>query len=152
MDSIDQNILDLLSKNSRMTATAISKTINLSVPAVTERIKNLEETNIIEYYTLKTNLDIMGYNLHTFIFVSIDNTEYTNIFREEIIKFDEVLECHHIAGEYDYLLKVVVKDTSALESFISCKLKHINGVSKSNTLFRLSTLKHTLNRRFTIDD
>lgn len=152
MNSIDQHILDLLTKNSRMTATAISKTINLSVPAVTERIKNLEESNIIEQYTLKPNLSIMGYNLHTFIFVSIDSTEHTEIFRKKIILYDEVLECHHIAGEYDYLLKVVVEDTNALESFISSKLKQIKGVSKSNSLFRLSTLKHTLNRRTIIDD
>lgn len=146
MDNIDLKILELLKENSRMTATAISKSINLSVPAVTERIKQLEETDIISGYTLKINHKAVGYGLQTFIFISIESPQYIEGFKKEILQFSEILECHHIAGEYDYLLKVLVKDTDDLEVFITHKLKTIKGVHKSNTLFSLSSIKNTFSR------
>lgn len=146
MDNIDRSILRLLEINSRTTATAISKSINLSLPAVTERIKQLEESGIIDQYTIKINPKSMGFTLKTFVFVTLDNSKYIKDFRAKVAQLDPVLECHHLAGEYDYLLKVVVRDTDELESFISYHLKAIPGVGKTNTLFSLSTIKETFNR------
>lgn len=61
------------------------------------------------------------------------------------MKTEEVLECHHIAGEYDYMLKVLVEDTDALEFFISSALKRLKGVNRSRTVINLSTIKHEIN-------
>lgn len=146
MDIIDAKILETLKHNGRSTASEISKKVNLSIPAVSERIKKLEEANVIEQYTVKINREKMGYKLLAIIFVNIDHAANIQQFREAIIQFSEVIECHHLAGEYDYMLKVLIEDTGKLETFLSEKLKSIQGVQKSNTLIVLSTLKEILNR------
>ena len=146
MDMIDLNILETLKQNGRETASEISKKVHLSIPAVSERIKKLEEANIIEKYTIKINREKMGYKLLVTIFVNIEQTVNIKHFRETIIKYFEVIECHHIVGEYDYMLKVLLKDSSELEDFIGNKLKSIKGVQKSNSIVILSTLKEEINR------
>ncbi len=146
MDAIDMRILSLLKQNGRMTASEISKKVNLSIPAVSERIRKLEEGRIIEGYTIRINREKLNFKLLAMIFVNIGKSAFIPSFREEIAAFHEVLECHHIAGEYDYLLKVLVEDTKALEYFLSDKLKKIKGVEKSSTIIILSTLKEDRNR------
>ena len=145
MDMVDLKIINELKDNGRATSSEISKKVNLSIPAVAERIRKMEERGIIEKYTVKVNRESLELNLLAFIFVNIDNTENIDNFRQSIIKEDLVLECHHIAGEYDYLLKVLVKDTKTLEYFLSKKLKKIIGVSNSNTFIVLSSLKEDIN-------
>lgn len=146
MDIIDAKILEALKQNGRATASEISKKVNLSVPAVSERIRKLEESTVIEQYTVKINREKMGYKLLAIIFVNIDHTANIQHFRDAIIPFSEVMECHHMAGEYDYMLKVLIEDTAQLEIFLSEKLKSIPGVQTSNTLIVLSTLKEMINR------
>lgn len=146
MDIIDGKILEALKQNGRSTASDISKQVNLSVPAVSERIRKLEEANIIEQYTIKINREKMGFKLLAVIFVNIDHAANIQHFRDAIIQFPEVIECHHMAGEYDYMLKVLIEDTSKLEFFLNEQLKTILGVQKSNTLIVLSTLKEIMNR------
>jgi Lrp/AsnC family leucine-responsive transcriptional regulator len=146
MDQIDILILEALKNNGRTTASEISKKVNLSIPAVSERLRKLEENRTIEQYTVRINRDKMGYKLLTLVFVTIDLPVNTEGFRETILRFDEVIECHHMAGEYDYLLKVLLRDSSELEDFLSKKLKAIQGVKKTNSLIVLSTLKETANR------
>ncbi|MCM3293915.1 Lrp/AsnC family transcriptional regulator [Paenibacillus sp. MER 180] len=145
MDSIDSSIMDALKENSRMTASEISKRVNLSIPAVTERIRKLEEANIIETYTIKINREKMGCKLLSFIFVNIDQSTHIEDFRQAVVACKPVLECHHVAGQYDYLLKVLVADTQELEHFISHTLKNMIGVQSSNTIISLSSLKENIN-------
>ncbi|WP_059043149.1 Lrp/AsnC family transcriptional regulator [Paenibacillus rubinfantis] len=145
MDITDQRILESLKQNSRMTASEIGKRVGLSVPAVSERIRKLEEAGIIEAYTVKINRTKTGHKLLAFVFVGIEHTRYIEAFRTKIIACGPVLECHHLAGEYDYLLKVLVEDTAHLEYFLTETLKKIPGVVKSNTMISLSTLKENIN-------
>lgn len=145
MDSIDINILNVLKENSRMSTSEISKKVNLSVPAVAERIRKMQEAGIIEKFTIKLNREKMNYKLLAFICINIDRTENIQNFRKAIVQHNCVLECHHIAGEYDYLLKVLVEDTKALEYLLSDTLKKIKGVINSNTIISLSTLKEDIN-------
>ena len=146
MDEIDKKIIKILSENSRISNSEISKQVFLSIPAVGERIKKLEEKNIIEKYTIRTNRNKLGYKLLAIIFVNIDDTEKIKEFREKITEMEEVIECLHMAGEYDYLLKILVRDTEELEDFLSNKMKSIKGVGRSNTMISLSTLKDVGNR------
>lgn len=145
MDHIDRNILSELSKNGRATASEISKKVSLSIPAVAERIRKMEESGMIECYTVKINRAKSNLKLTAFVSVQIDKTENIGNFREAVTRYPAVLECHHVAGPYDYLLKVLVEDTAALEKFLSCELKQIPGVSGSNTTIVLSTLKEKVN-------
>ena len=143
MDNIDTAILYCLKENGRVTASEISKKVKLSIPAVAERIRKLEQNSIIQKYTIKLDRWQTGQKLLAFIFVNIDKTEHINAFRSQITVLPGVLECHHLAGAYGYLLKV--SDTDALESFLTNKLKKITGVSSSNTFITLATLKEELN-------
>lgn len=145
MDTIDLKIIDVLKENGRASTSEISKRVKLSIPAVAERIRKMEEADIIEKYTIKVNRDKTNYKLLAFVFVNIDKTENVEGFRKSIVQYNSVLECHHIAGEYDYLLKLLVEDTKALEHFISHMLKNIKGVIKSNTIIALSSLKEDIN-------
>ncbi len=145
MDTIDLKIIDVLKENGRASASEISKKVNLSIPAVAERIRKMEEAYIIEKYTIKVNRDKINFKLLAFVFVNIDKTENIDGFRKDIVKYSSVLECHHVAGECDYLLKILVEDTKSLEYFISNMLKNIKGVIKSNTIITLSSLKEDIN-------
>lgn len=141
MDAIDLKILRLLKSNSRITNSEIGKQVSLSLPAVSERIRKLEESDVIRRYTIKLNRERFQLNLLAFIFVTLDQKEKTELFRETVRNCDSVLECHHITGEYDYLLKVAVKDTAALENLISATLKRTAGTARTNTVMALSTQK-----------
>jgi Lrp/AsnC family leucine-responsive transcriptional regulator len=146
MDQIDRHILKILQANSRASASEISKEVALSLPAVSERIRKLEESGVIASYGIRVNRAASGYHLLAMMFVSIDKTEQIDNFRKQIIAFPQVLECHHIAGEYDYLLKLLLRDTTELEDFLSRQLKSIDGVARTNTQVILSSLKEEINR------
>ncbi|MGC5324522.1 Lrp/AsnC family transcriptional regulator [Brevibacillus sp. SYSU BS000544] len=141
MDLVDTKIIQLLKQNGRMTSSEMSKHTHLSIPAVAERVRKLEDRGVIERFTVKLNREEMGQTMLAFIFVILERTEDISVFRDKIIQVPEVLECHHLAGEYDYLLKVAVEGTKGLEAFISNSLKAIKGVAKTNTIIALSTLK-----------
>jgi Lrp/AsnC family leucine-responsive transcriptional regulator len=145
MDAIDYDILNELKVNGRASASEISKKVNLSIPAVAERIRKLEQAEVIRQYTVKINRDKIEKHLLAFIFINIDKTEDIDNFRNVIVQHNCVLECHHVAGNYDYLLKVIAEDTKALENFLSKTLKKIKGVSSSNTIISLITLKEEIN-------
>ncbi|MDF2595292.1 MAG: transcriptional regulator [Clostridia bacterium] len=144
MDEIDLRILNMLKENSRYTVSEISKTINLSIPAVSERIRKMEASKIIEQYTIKVNRESMNYKTLAFVFVTIDETENIEGFRRDIVNNQSVLECHHVVGEYDYLLKVLVEDPKSLEHFLSNQLKKIKGVIRTNTIISLLSLKENM--------
>lgn len=145
MDDTDRAILRELKENGRATSSEISKKVNLSIPAVAERIRKMEQAAIIERYTVKIGRKQSGQKLLAFIFVNIERNENIDTFRKSIIKHPNVLECHHMAGSYDYLLKVITEDTQSLERFLTEDLKKIKGVADTNTLITLTTLKEEIN-------
>ena len=145
MDEIDKNILNILEKDSRKSASAIGEIVNLSVPAVLERMKKLDKANIITEYTIKINRKKLGLSLAAFILVVLERSADIKGFRDKITQIPNVLECHHVAGQYDYILKICVKDTDDLEHFLMDVLKNIDGVASSNTLISLSILKENFN-------
>jgi len=147
VDKLDYQILEALKENGRSTASEISRRVSLSVPAVTERIRKMEQAQIIEKYTVKINQKEAGYRLLAFIFVTISAVKHIEPFQRQIIQEPAVLECHHIAGSYDYILKVLVKDTEDLENFLGHILKQVEGVAGTNTIICLSTAKEEINRQ-----
>ena len=122
MDRYDSKILQLLIDNARITGADIARKINLSLPAVTERLRKLHRLGYIDKYTIQVNRKQLNLQLLAFIQVWIDHTKAAPV-KENLIALNEVLECHHIAGEYDLLLKVLVKDTAALEELLVKKEK-----------------------------
>lgn len=143
MDKIDAKIIQMLKENSRTTCSDISKKVLLSVPAVTERLRKLEDENIIKQYTIRLNRKKLELNILAFVLISID-PEHMSDFRELVIKSEWILECHHITGEYDYLLKIVAESTDKLDIYIVEVLQKIAGVKNTNTIVVLSTSKEDL--------
>ena len=141
MDATDKKILSILKENSRESASDIARQVSLSIPAVTERIRKLEAGGVIEKYTLRINPCELGYNLLVFVLVKIDSSRNLEAFQSRAAALSNVLECHHIAGPSDYLLKMLAKDLPDLEEFLSCTLKDLPGVAEIQPLFCLSTLK-----------
>lgn len=146
MDRYDTKILQLLAENSRITGADIARKINLSLPAVTERLRKLDRSGYIDKYTIRVNRQQLGLHLLAFIQVWIDHSKGAAV-KENIIALNEVLECHHIAGEYDLLLKVLVKDTAALEELLVKKIKSIKAITRTSTTIILSTYKEEVNAK-----
>ena len=119
----------------------ISKKINLSISAVSERLKKLENKDIIEKYTAVLNPKKFNKTVQVIMFVSINDTKYTENFINIVNANDDILECHYVAGDFDYALKIHTKDTDSLEVILK-KIKSIDGVSKTRTSVILSSLKN----------
>ena len=145
MDSMDEAIVNELKQNARASASGIGKLINLSTPAVAERIRKLERAGIITRYTVRIDREKTGKGVLAFLLVQISGTEHTETFRRAVTAHPCVLECHHVAGAYDYLLKVAAEDMRTLETFITQTLKTMRGVSGTNTMIALKTLKEEIN-------
>jgi len=146
MDKTDTKILALLGANARMTASDISREVGLSVPAVGDRIRRLEEQKVIQGYTLRLNRAAVGFPVLCFVKVALTRSASIPLFQREVCKFAEVLECHYIAQEYDYLLKVSTADMNALSEFLSYRLKALDGVDKVSTTVAIKTIKEEFNR------
>ncbi|ACU60305.1 Lrp/AsnC family transcriptional regulator [Chitinophaga pinensis] len=146
MDKFDSKILRLLIQNARITGADIARKINLSLPAVTERLRKLGRSGIIDSYTIRVNREKLSLHLMAFINIWIDHTKNTNV-KDQITAIDEVLECHHVAGDYDLLLKVLVSDTAALENLLVNKIKAIKGITRTSTTIILRSYKEEINSK-----
>lgn len=143
MDKIDLNILKCLKQNSRQTASIISQTINLSVSAVIERIRKMEQKGIIKRYTVILDEKQLGNDLTVFISIRLEHPKYGEDFVKEVEGHPNVAECYYIAGDVDYLLKVVTNSSNNLET-VHQDIKQMAGVSWTKTLYVLSTIKNDI--------
>ena len=141
LDALDFKILSRLFQQGRVTWTELASEFKLSVPTITDHVKKLEEKNIIKGYSAQINFYALGYSLHAFIFVTLAHPDNQEEFLKMITDLSEVFECHHIAGEDDYLLKVLCKDTLHLDGLLNKELKTIPGVVKTRTTVVLSSPK-----------
>ncbi|PKM58043.1 MAG: Lrp/AsnC family transcriptional regulator [Firmicutes bacterium HGW-Firmicutes-3] len=140
MDIIDKRILHILHKNARITASDISNQINLSVSAVGDRLKKLEASGMIENYTTILNSTMLGKSLTAIIMVALERPKYAEVFEVFVNNEKDILDCYYLAGDYDYALKIVTKDTATLETLIG-KIKNVEGLLKTKTTIVLSTIK-----------
>ena len=143
LDKIDRKILKLLQENSKITNLELSKKINLSPAPTLERVKKLEQTNIIDSYHAEVNPQSIGLNVKTFVLVSLawKKENVLDLFIEKIQHIDEITECYIITGEADLLLKVVCKDIPTYEQLLFKTLSQIGEIERLKTLVTLSTVK-----------
>jgi len=146
MDNTDLRMLDELANNSRITGADIARKIHLSLPAVTERLRKLDKSGVIEQYTVRFNREMLGLKLLAFVQVWLEHAG-ASAAKEYLISLPQVLECHHIAGDYDLLLKVLVKDTGELEELLSNRIKGSPAVTRTSTTIVMSTYKEDINIR-----
>lgn len=141
LDDLDLQILDIMQNGAGVSNAEIAKRINLSPPATHARIKRLENEGYINRHVVILNQEMLGFDLLSFIFMStnIHQTEKLEDMEKALQSMPEVLECHCITGEYDYLLKVANKDRRELENFIR-KLNRL-GVTRIQTSLALREIK-----------
>lgn len=132
MDEIDKDIIFHLQENGRMAFTELGKKVGLSTPAVNERVKKLEEKNIIQGYKAIINSDKL--NKPIMAMILYDNTK-CDLFIEFCKNHIEVIECHRLAGQYNFIVKIVTASVQTLESFIDESMKY----GQPSTLIRLSS-------------
>jgi len=143
MDHIDKKILEILQRSARVTNVQLAQAVALSPPAVIERVKKLEEKGIIRQYVAIVDEKKVGKSTQSFVAVSLEFHEPSSIenFTRSVMECPAILECYHLAGEDDYMLKVLSRDVAEYESFLLDTLTRIPGVRKVRTLFILSTVK-----------
>jgi Lrp/AsnC family leucine-responsive transcriptional regulator len=145
LDDIDKKLLLMLQTDAKKTTKALSLKLNLSVTAVYERIKKLEKEGVIEKYVALLNTSKIDRNFVVFCHLKLiqHTKEFISKFESQIIKFPEVLECHHVSGDYDYILKILVKDMEAYRSFLVTKLTTLEHIGSTHSTFMISEVKKT---------
>ena len=145
LSKVDKKILMLLQENGRLSNVELSRQINLSPPATHGRVKRLEDQGFIKGYAAILDHAKIGYDMLCFINVRMEakQSERSSDFRTVVMRMPEVLECHQITGEYDYLLKVAVQDQRALEQFVVDCLTPTPGVGRLYTSLVLSEVKES---------
>ncbi len=143
LDNQDRLLLQLLQENSRTSNAELARHLNLSAPGLQKRIKKLEESGCIDGYVTLVNREALGLGLLCFTQVTLTHNqpECAGQFCESIKGLPEVLECHHLTGEFDYLLKLVMPDHQQLERFLREQITLIPGVDKVRTNIVLSEVK-----------
>ena len=142
IDAVDVKIIKLLQINARTTASDIAEKIGMSVPAVSERLRKLENAGIIERYTAILDNVKLGKSVMAIMMVAFNNPDIaaTDAFRELVSNEIDVLECYSVTGEYDFQLKIITASTASLEQLMS-RIKASPGVGKTSTSVILATVK-----------
>lgn len=143
LDTIDLKIVQRLMVQGRATWSELASLLGLSAPAAAERVRKLEERAVIKQYSAIVDPEAVDLGLAAFIAVFLARPEHRENFLATIKMMPQVLECHHIAGDEDYILKVRCQGTRDLEVLVSEKIKGIPGVIKTRTTIILSTIKET---------
>ena len=145
MDTIDKKLLGLLQKDTKKTTKELSMVLNLSVTAVYERIKKLEREGVIKKYV--AILDRNKVEKAFVVFCHIKLIQHTkdliHTFESEVIKLDEVSECFHVSGDYDYILKVNVKDMVEYREFMVTKLTGLQHIGSTQSSFMIGEVKNS---------
>jgi Lrp/AsnC family leucine-responsive transcriptional regulator len=143
MDTIDRKILDYVQQKGRDTYAEIGAAVGLSVSAINERLKKLERAGTIKGWGARVDPKHVGQGVLAFMLLLIDRPENEKKLVEAICALPEVLECHHITGEWSYLLKLRLSDVSEIETVLADTIKQNPGAIRTHTLLALSSRKET---------
>jgi DNA-binding Lrp family transcriptional regulator len=145
LDLTDVKILNILQREGRITTKALAEQLNLTTTPVFERVKKLEREGIIDKYVALLNQKKIDKKLIVFVSLSLKNhtRSYLEGFVKEVGSFNEVQECYHIAGNFDYMIKVIVKDMEAYQQFLLTKISTNNNIATVQSSFVLSKEKYS---------
>jgi Lrp/AsnC family leucine-responsive transcriptional regulator len=145
MDTIDKKLLLLLQKDSKKTTKELSVKLNLSVTAVYERVKKLEREGIIQNYVALINRSKVDKGFIVFCHIKLiqHTREFLTKFESQVVKLSEILECHHVSGDYDYILKIAVRDMEEYREFLVTKLTTLEHIGSTHSTFMISEVKNT---------
>lgn len=145
LDTIDKKLLLLLQSDSKQTTKELSLKLHLSVTAVYERVKKLEREGIIDKYVALVNRNKIQKGFVVFCHIKLiqHSRDFLTTFESEVGKLSEVLECFHVSGDYDYILKVCVENMEAYREFMVTKLTTLQHIGSTHSTFMISEVKNT---------
>ncbi len=147
LDPIDLKILSILQSHGRCHLAELAKEVDLSSPAVMERLKKLEARGVIKGYQAVLDPKKVGKDITAFIGVSVAHQRHIDAFSSHMVRQRDVLECHHVTGEESFLLKVKTANTESLEKLLA-DIRSLEGVTRTVTKVVLSTPKETQKLEF----
>lgn len=150
LDHYDMQILELLQEDARITNKELSAKLGLSTTPIFERVKKLERNGYIKKYVALVDQKKLDKNLTSILSVSLSKhtNEAIQNFLKNVAKFDQVMECYHIAGQSDFVLKVIVEDMDAYQDFIVNHFSKMENLSRLQSSFVMKEMKHTTAFKF----
>ena len=143
LDDVDRRLLALLQQDGRMPVARLAEAVDLTAPPVHERLRRLEEAGILLGYAVRLDASRLGWRLTVFVSVTLALHREGSVkkFRDAVQEVPEILECHHLTGSADFLLRVVCRDTAHYEDLVLHTLTRLPGVERLNSSVVLSTFK-----------
>jgi len=145
LDRIDRRLLARLQQDGRAAISQLAREVHLTVTPTLERVRRLEASGYIEGYFARLNARRLGLGLLAYVEVSLDRTtpDAFERFKQAMLAQDEVMECHMVAGGFDYLLKVRVTDMESYRRFLGDRIAGLRGVQQTHTYFVMEEVKST---------
>ena len=145
LDNIDKKLLKLLQEDSKRTTKELSLKLNLSVTAVYERIKKLEREGVISNYVVLLNRNKIQKGFVVFCHLKLmqHTKEFISQFEKEVVQLTEVLECFHVSGDYDYILKICVENMEEYREFMVTKLTTLQHIGSTHSTFMIGEVKNS---------
>ena len=145
MDAIDKKLLAILQEDTKKTTKELSLILNLSVTAVYERIKKLEREGVIRNYVALLDRNKIEKAFVVFCHVKLiqHTKDVIHTFESEVVRLNEVSECFHVSGDYDYILKVNVKDMDSYREFMVTKLTGLQHIGSTHSSFMIGEVKNS---------
>ncbi len=145
LDKVDRHILEMLQENAKLTTKEVASVLGLSITPVYERIKRLERHKIILKQVALVDRKKIGRGLIGFCNVSLNQHSKDSLlkFEQDVLIFEEVLECYHITGKFDYMIKIAVEDMEAYHKFTYYHLATLDNVGNVHTVFAMNDIKYS---------
>ncbi|AAW86073.1 predicted DNA-binding transcriptional regulator [Aliivibrio fischeri ES114] len=145
LDKVDTTLLSLLQKDCTVSLQELADAVNLTTTPCWKRLKRLEEEGILEKKVALLNPEKLGLSFNAFVLIKTSNhsQEWYNRFVDTVSDFPEVMEFYRMAGEYDYMMKVLAEDMKAFDGFYKKLVNSIDGISNVTSTFAMEPLKYT---------
>jgi|WetSurMetagenome_2_1015567.scaffolds.fasta_scaffold214033_2 Lrp/AsnC family transcriptional regulator, leucine-responsive regulatory protein len=144
MDATDHQLVQLLQENGRATQLQLAREVGLSQPAVAERMKKLEAQGVIRGYSARVDPAALGSDVLAFVSVSLEHPKHFDSFITRVLALPYVLECHRVAGEDSFLLKVRTENTGTLDDLLVKTIRMMPGVTRTQTTIVLRSIKEEI--------
>ncbi|MCH8620035.1 Lrp/AsnC family transcriptional regulator [Undibacterium sp. TS12] len=143
MDVYDRSILRHLQQDGRMSNLSLAERIHLSAPQTLRRVRTLEEKGVIRSYTAQVVPAAIGLGVMAFVNLSLDREQFRNVreVERQLMAFPNIIECHTISGDFDYILKVVASDLKSLSQFLTDTLMQVPGVASLRSMICMEEIK-----------
>ena len=146
LDSVDRQLLAALQNDGRATVGELAERVSLSASPCWRRVKQLEESGLIEGYHARLSRQKLGYGVTGFVQLQMENhtPQAAESFERAVVALPQVLSCHNLSGRYDYQLEVVGVDLESFAEFVRTHIRALPGVREISTSFSLKEIKRSL--------